>query len=259
MCLARLSCPGRYLHGDCACSKCRSELCALGWHDLELTDASGRCSSAAARVTSRAVSPYRPGLPMSFGGCATADGLIRPTRVLRTRGRTPSGDDARQHHPPRRDVRRHREARHGPRAAPHRRDLARQELDDTPLVAEYLGHAVLSTVARYADATATSSSKRRAGSSNWPLWRSQPRWTLRRPATATLHRVSRVSRIVTATAVAGGSVEAENGGRLVGRTRRPQGCRTALSDPHSGTEAAQPGNRPLRSVPSRERVGRSGA
>ena len=70
--------------------------------------------------------------------------------LLRARRRTPAGDDPRRHHPPgaeTRGIEKHVTAHTLRHTAA---TWLRQELGDTRLVAEYLGHADLSTVARYA-------------------------------------------------------------------------------------------------------------
>ena len=133
----------------------------------------------------------------------------------------------------------------------------RQELGDTRLVAEYLGHADLSTVARYAhvdrdelfDAAGRLEQTRRSGGTG----RAGPARGVRRPRRST-------ERVESAASSSPPSAKALRrnrpyGGRLIGRARPSRGRRTALSDPTSGAAARKRRNRPLQRWPSRSARG----
>ena len=191
--------------------------------------ASGHCSSAAAREASHAANQCRPAWPASFGSCATADSPSRPTPCSAgsradafSRRPSPTSSAA---PPPRAGIGKHVTAHTLRHTAA---TWLRQELGDTRLVAEYLGHADLSTVARYAhvDRDELFDAAGRLEQIAAPEEPAEPS-RLRDPLTPTLHRASRASRVAAA-AVADGDVEVETpySGATIGeglRRRTPAG------------------------------------
>ena len=227
----------------------RSELCALEWRDLELD---GRKRSLLVRCGKGGKARRQP----------VPAGLARELRKLRD-SRQPEPADpvfcglagGRLQQTTLADIIRRASTRAGiskhvtaHTLAPHRCDLAaagarrhpprrrvprpRRSLDRRALCARRPRRALRR--GRTARATGRSGGACRAGRAN----DLQP--------TETLHRASRLSRVVAA--VAGGDVEAENadGGRLIGRARRSRGRRTALRDPNSGAVERKRRNRPLK-------------
>lgn len=120
----------------------------------------------------------------------------------------------------------------------------RQELGDTRLVAEYLGHADLSTVARYAHVDRDELFDAAAGWSSSPLLRNNPRpRTSRigppRPATApTTHRAIRSGR-ADAVGVAGGEAAVE--WATGGPEPATHWSRPAISGPQNGSRRRESG------------------
>ena len=129
----------------------RSELCALDWRDLDLD---GRKPSLLVR-SGKGRKPRRQPLPTSLARQLQRLANVHypePTDpgLLRAPIRTAAGDDPRGHHRPRANragLEKHVTAHTLRHTAA---TWLRQELGDARLVAEYLGHADLSTVARYA-------------------------------------------------------------------------------------------------------------
>ena len=247
----------------------RSELCALEWRDLELD---GRKRSLLVRC-GKGGKPRRQPVPA---------GLARELRKLRD-ARQPEPTDpvfcglagGRLQETILADIIRRAATRAGieKHVTAHtlRHTAAtwlRQELGDTRLVAEYLGHADLSTVARYAhvdrdelfDAAGRleqlAAPREEPAASAEPERPRAPRRLRRRPSDVGSAAPSPSPTSEARPSLTGRQCEA---GRLVGCGRRSQGRRAALSDPNYVADSANRRNRRFGSVHSSNGAARGAA